>query len=208
MKSIAFLLSLVFSHQVFAVNLENVHWGFDAKPSLLFDSQEQCASAAMKALEQQSFNVRKTSNPEDGPILFADAPNKSQKALVKCLLATGTVVTTVIGARDNLSKANAINADIEKIYLQGQLATVDNWQAHLVSYPEVEKVPAMHGHVVLDSPTRAARIIKQIETPSLVGCAAYVDTAEGRFYMSEFSLKRYEEGQVPSWIFIFPSVKP
>jgi len=208
MKIAYFLLVFSLSGNLLAAALDDVHWGFDAKPSLLFDSQEHCASAVLKALKKHGFEVRKTLNSEDGPTVFANTPKNAQKSLTKCLLATGTVVTVVIGTKNNLAKATAINAEVEKIYQLGQLATVDNWQLHLVTYPKPEKVPAMQGHVVLDSPTRSARIVKQVETPSLVGCAAYVDTAEGRFYMSEYSLKRYQEEQTPSWIFIFPSANP
>ncbi len=187
------------------INLEDIHWGFDAKPGLLFESQEQCLNAVTKALTERAFSVQKTLQPADGPTIFAYNADRTQKTLSKCLLDNGTVVTVVIGAGDNLTKAVAINAAVEKAFQRGPLASVNNWQEHLVRYPQPQKIPAMHAHLVLDAPSRSARIIKQIETPSLVGCAAYVDTTEGRFYMSEFSFKRYQTGHKPSWIFVFPS---
>ena len=71
--------------------------------------------------------------------------------------------------------------------------------AGLTILPNVEERSFARGYHLLDRPSKNSNVVKAHETkPCRI--AAYLDTEEGRFYLSDYSLERYQKGLAPFWI--------
>ncbi len=57
-----------------------------------------------------------------------------------------------------------------------------------------------HGYRVLAAPALAAEVKKTVALPEEVNIAGWLDTAEGRFYLSDWSLERRQRGESHFWI--------
>lgn len=72
------------------------------------------------------------------------------------------------------------------------------------TYPELKVLPKVEerafprGYQVFDGPSKSAALVKSNRAGSCA-VAAYLDTTEGRFYLSDYSFERYQKQQRPLW---------
>jgi hypothetical protein len=63
---------------------------------------------------------------------------------------------------------------------------------------QIEERSFQRGYQVFDGPSKGSHLVKAHETGSC-RVAAYLDTNEGRFYLSDYSLERYQKHLAPFW---------
>lgn len=213
-----FFLSCLLIFSVSAETLDNIRWGLDIQENVSFPNAETCNDVVRDALRQNGFTPQKTGYYEQGPTIFSVSTDQTQKSIVKCMLGYNLIITTVIGTKHNLSKAEQINSSIES-YQSSQPAIQpkpivqpkrDETQPEVKAkqpftyFGEQKQIPAPHGHMILASPMLGADVLNQVTQAGTVAVVGYVETAEGKFYISEFSWTQYKAGKDPNWIYIFP----
>ena len=66
--------------------------------------------------------------------------------------------------------------------------------------------PAPYGHVVKEEPSLDSRTLKDVPEAHQVGVKGYVDTPEGRFFISDWSWDNlYLKGRKPNYIYVYPA---
>ena len=78
------------------------------------------------------------------------------------------------------------------------------WRDKFVTLSSIEQVYA-DSHMVKKVPSIYSKDIKIITQPKYVNVAGYVDSDDGRFYMSDWSWRRLSEGHDPNWVYIHKS---
>lgn len=197
--------------------LEEVRWGMDIEENVSFANAEACNDVVRSVLQENGFIPKKTGYYEQGPTIFSVNEDNTQKSVVKCMLSYDLVVTAVIGLKENLQKAEQINDGIKNrqqtppIPTTQQNSTPNTTQIELnkqkqpfTNLGQQQKIPAPHGHIVLAGPTLESDILNQIAQPGTIEAVGYVETEEGKFYISQYSWEQYKAGKDPNWIYIFP----
>jgi hypothetical protein len=78
-------------------------------------------------------------------------------------------------------------------------ASISDPSSDLKILPNVQEITFVHGYQVFEGPSKGSRLLKPNEKGSC-RIAAYLDTAEGRFYLSDYSLDRHRKGLTKFWI--------
>lgn len=78
------------------------------------------------------------------------------------------------------------------------------WRDSFVKLNSIEQVYA-DTHMVKKVPSLYAKDVKIITTSEYVNIAGYINSEEGRFYMSDWSWRRLSEGKDPNWVYIHKS---
>lgn len=221
MKIKLIFLSWLIIFPVGADILEEMRWGMDIEEDVSFANAEACNEVVRSVLQENGFIPKKTGNYEQGPTIFSVNEDNTQKSVVKCMLSYDLVITAVIGLKENLQKAEQINDGI-KNRQQKQIPPVpttrqnnttntnttqidlDKQKKPFTHLGQQQKIPAPHGHIVLASPTLESDILNQIAQPGTVEAIGYVETEEGKFYISQYSWEQYKAGKDPNWIYIIP----
>jgi hypothetical protein len=218
-------LSWIVISPAFAEILEEIHWGMDIEENVPFANAETCNEVARSVLQENGFIPNKTGYYEQGPTIFSVNEDKTQKSVVKCMLAYNLLITAVIGMKENLQKAEQINNDIKNRQQQqnqpipigqqqnqpvpinqqeNKQVEQNNQKKPFTYFGKQQTIPAPRGYMVLASPTLGADILNQVAQSGAVEVVGYVETAEGKFYISEYSWEQYKAGKDPNWIYISP----
>ena len=78
----------------------------------------------------------------------------------------------------------------------------DAWRDSFYQYSSIQKIKAPFGFVVKSDHYLQAKTLKEISTSTVIGAIGYLETDDGRFYMSSWSWDRALKGEPPNWIFI------
>ncbi len=76
------------------------------------------------------------------------------------------------------------------------------WRDDFVKLPDIQQVHA-ETHMIKKVPSLYAKDVKIITTPEYINVAGYLNTENGRFYMSDWSWRRLSEGKDPNWVYIY-----
>ncbi|MEM6279278.1 MAG: CHAT domain-containing tetratricopeptide repeat protein, partial [Verrucomicrobiota bacterium] len=71
----------------------------------------------------------------------------------------------------------------------------------IIVLDRAESVHFAHGYTVV---TPQGGVVKSVPGPSDANIQAYIDVGGTRYFMSDWSLQRYQQGQVPNWILPVP----
>jgi hypothetical protein len=69
-------------------------------------------------------------------------------------------------------------------------------------YPQARVVRMEQGYLVLEQPRASARVAKRVTAPEEVTIGAHLDTPEGRFYLTDWSVARRREGKSHFWLWV------
>ncbi|MDM8564797.1 hypothetical protein QUF74_04010 [Candidatus Halobeggiatoa sp. HSG11] len=74
------------------------------------------------------------------------------------------------------------------------------WRDDFVELPNIQQVHA-ETHMIKKVPSLYAKDVKIITTSEYINVAGYINSEDGRFYMSDWSWRRLSEGKDPKRIF-------
>lgn len=228
MRKVFIFLGLLTTLPTVAEVVEDIHWGMDVEENVSFATAKECDKIVREALQANGFIPKKTGDYEQGPTVFSATENQEWKSVVKCMLSYDLVITTVIGLKENLQKAEQINdkikalqqaksnpaktPQVEEITEKVVIADEKNQkqpetkQKQPINYFGKQKsISAPKGYKVLAAPTLAAEVLKEETRTSTIGAVGYIETAEGKFYISEYSWNQYQAGKDSNWIYIIPN---
>jgi len=76
------------------------------------------------------------------------------------------------------------------------------WENSFYKYLSTQPMTAPNGFIVKSAPYLQANILKETHKSGTLQIIGYLETDEGRFYMSDWSWKRAKNGQKPNWLWI------
>jgi hypothetical protein len=195
--------------------------GLDVQEEIHFSSADKCQNTVTTAMNNTGFTVEKAEKYEQGPTIWGVSRDRTHKSMTKCMLRYNLVITFVIGRQNNLTAAENLNKEIKRLVAGGETGT--NWGPYskdnsetmddgnyceeyfaewynFISFPAVRKIETPRGSLILKAPTRNAEVVKRSSDPSLF-VIGYINTGEGKFYVTKYSCERYETGKDP-WYYL------
>jgi len=76
------------------------------------------------------------------------------------------------------------------------------WRDDFVEFPNIQQVHA-ETHMIKKVPSLYAKDVKIITTSEYINVAGYINSEDGRFYMSDWSWRRLSEEKDPNWVYIY-----
>lgn len=215
-------LSMSFPSQA---HLSDVNKGLDIQENIHFSSADQCQRTVANALNNIGFTVDKTESYEQGPTIWGN--NDLHESMTKCMLDYDLVITFVIGKQDNLTTAVNLNKEIQRLMIRNSMQMPPKFREEddsvseeddlteevndcrgdftpwgdFTSFSAVRKIEAPKGFLVLETPSRKAKVVQNNPGPAIF-VIGYVETREGKFYMTKYSCERLNKGKEPYWSYV------